>query len=196
METMSIQHIRIWPDPALKETAKPVTQVTDEIRRLVDDLFETMYAANGVGLASTQIAVPLRVLVIDLDPHRQAARNANVAQELQAWGFREPTAFINPEIIHGEGSVVWEEGCLSVPGYTDEVTRQAKVRVRALDRHGKPFELDATGLFAVALQHEIDHLNGRVFVEYLSKVKRDVVKRKMQRLKESHDDGVAAAAIL
>jgi len=191
---MAVRKIRIWPDPALKEVAKPVMQVTDEIRMLVTDLFETMYAANGVGLASTQIAVPLRVLVIDLDPSKHHAEDPEVAAELKSWGYKEPTAFINPEILSSHGRITWDEGCLSVPGYTDSVERFEQIRVRALNTYGEFFEVEASGLFSVALQHEMDHLDGKVFVEYLSKIKRDTVKRKMLKIKESHDDGIEAAA--
>ncbi len=194
---MAVRKIRIWPDPALKEVAKAVERVDDEVRRLVGDLFETMYQANGVGLAATQIAVAQRVLVIDLDPNGQAKTDPEVAADLKSMGFAGPTAFINPEIVAAEGDILWDEGCLSVPGVTEQVRRHERVVVRALGSQGQVFELNVNGLFAVAVQHEIDHLDGRVFVEYLSKLKRDVIKRKMERLKvEAINDGVAAAAIL
>jgi peptide deformylase len=192
---MAIRNIRIWPDPELNVAAGPVAEVDDEIRELVADLFQTMYDANGVGLAATQIAVHKRVLVIDLDPHGQAKTDPDVRAELEAWGFPGPTAFINPEIVASEGDVLWDEGCLSVPGVTEAVRRKERVTVRALDRDGKTFELKADGLFAVAIQHEMDHLQGKVFVEYLSKLKRDVIRRKMNRLKvEAIDDGTGVAA--
>jgi peptide deformylase len=194
---MAVRRIRIWPDPALKEKAKPVGNVDGAIKALVDDLFETMYKANGVGLAATQVAEGKRVLVIDLDPKAQGKSDDDVRAELDAWGFKGPTAFINPEIITSEGSIVWQEGCLSVPGYTDEVKRKESVIVRAVGVDGEVFDTEATGLFAVALQHEMDHLEGRVFVEYLSKLKRDVVRRKMDRVREeAEDDGVVAALAL
>jgi len=194
---MALRKIRIWPDPELNVVATPVAEVTDESRQLIDDLFQTMYDANGIGLAATQVAVHQRVLVIDLDPHGERERDDEVRDELEAWGFPGATAFINPEIIHSEGDIIWEEGCLSVPGVTDKVKRRERIRVRALDRTGQPFELDADGLFAVAIQHEMDHLQGKVFVEYLSKLKRDVIKRKMNRLKaEGIDDGVEAASVV
>lgn len=179
---MSVRKIRIWPDPALKEKARAVTEVDGSIKTLVDDMFETMYKANGVGLAATQLAVPQRVIVIDLDPRGQGKTDAEVQQELESWGFKGPTAFINPQIVHSEGQIVWEEGCLSVPGITDEVKRKEHVVVRAVGVDGNEIELEAHGLFAVAIQHESDHLDGRVFVEYLSKLKRDVIRRKMERL--------------
>lgn len=181
---MAVREIRIWPDPALKQVAETVLAVDDGVRALIDDLFETMYKANGVGLAATQIAVPRRVVVIDLDPNHEADAAAEIMQELRGWGFEAPMALVNPKIITAAGQIVWEEGCLSVPGVTEPVKRRERVTVDALDRHGQAFTVQATGLFAVALQHEIDHLDGRVFVEYLSKLKRDVIRRKMQRIKE------------
>ena len=194
---MAVRKIRIWPDPALSEVAKPVETVDDEIRALVDDMFETMYEANGVGLAATQIAVPHRVLVIDLDPSKDAAEHPEVQAELDAFLFKGAQEFINPEIVAREGSIVWDEGCLSVPGYTDKVKRAEKIEIEALDRNGEKFRLEAAGLYAVALQHEIDHLDGKVFVQYLSRLKRDSVKRKMNKMKKAGiDDGVEAAANL
>ncbi len=182
---MAQRPIRIWPDPALSQKAKPVEAVTQATRALVADLFDTMYAENGIGLAANQIAVPLRVLVIDLDPNKYADDDKEVRAELDSWGYTAPRAFINPEILSAEGDIVWEEGCLSVPGITDDVKRKAHVKVRALDIEGNSFTLDMHGLYAVAIQHEMDHLDGKVFVEYLSRLKRDGIKRKMLRLKTS-----------
>ena len=181
---MSVRTIRIWPDPALKEKARLVTEVDGKIKTLVDDMFETMYKAKGIGLAATQIAVPQRVIVIDLDPKGLGKTDSEVKQELDEWGFKGPTALINPEIVKGEGEIVWEEGCLSVPGVNEEVLRKEHVIVRGVGVDGNPLEVEGHGLFAVALQHETDHLKGRVFVEYLSKLKRDVIRRKMERLRE------------
>lgn len=192
---MAVRAVRIWPDPALKEVALPIAVVDTSVGQLVDDLFETMYAENGVGLAATQIAVPKRIIVIDLDPRGEARHDEQVRNDLASWGFAGPTAFVNPEIIEAEGSVVWEEGCLSVPGITDKVKRRAQVCVRAQNRQGETFEVRASGLYAVALQHEIDHLDGKVFVDYLSKLKRDVIKRKMQRLKAEEADKPASDAV-
>jgi len=192
---MAVRNIRIWPDPALKEIAVPVATVDEPIRSLIADLFETMYDSNGVGLAATQVAVNLRVLVIDLDPHGEGKKDPEVQGDLDACGFLGPTAFVNPEILRAEGEILWEEGCLSVPGITEKVKRHEHVVVRALDRDGKPFEVEARGLFAVALQHEMDHLKGRVFVEYLSKLKRDVIRRKMERLKVDGDAADGAQAL-
>lgn len=191
---MALRKICIWPDPELTVIASPVTEVTDEVCQLIDDLFQTMYDANGVGLAATQVAVRQRVLVIDLDPHGDAKSDPELQEDLTAWGFTEPTALINPEIIASEGVFSWDEGCLSVPGITELVDRKETVTVRALDRNGESFELTAHGLFAVAIQHESDHLDGRVFVDYLSKLKRDVIRRKMIRLKaEEAENGEVAA---
>lgn len=191
---MAVRKIRIWPDPALKEIARPVTNVDGSTKALVEDLFETMYKANGVGLAATQVAVAQRILVIDLDPRGQAKKDDEVKRELEEWNFQKPTAFINPEIIKAEGSIVWEEGCLSVPGVTDGVKRKEHILVKSVDVEGNEIITEAHGLYAVALQHEMDHLSGKVFVEYLSKLKRDVIRRKMERLvAEETDDGVVAA---
>ena len=193
---MAVRKIHIWPDPVLHETANPVAQFGRQTIDLIRDLFDTMYAANGVGLAATQIGVRDRVLVIDLDPKASAANDEEVKAELESWGFREPMAFVNPEIVSSEGEIFWEEGCLSVPRVTEKIKRREWVEVRALDARGNEFVLQATGLFAVAIQHEIDHLEGRVFVDYLSKLKRDVIKLKMERLKiEADDDGVKAAVL-
>ncbi len=194
---MAILQVRIWPDPALKEVAKPLSTVTDTHRAFINDLFETMYEANGVGLAATQVAVPERILVIDLDPHGEAEKDPEVAEDLDDWGFPGPCVFINPKITASSGNILWEEGCLSVPGYTEKVKRKEEVTVQALNHEGESFEVEASGLFAVALQHEMDHLDGRVFVEYLSKLKRDIVRKKMERLKvEALNDGVTAAKLV
>lgn len=189
---MAVRPIRIWPDPVLSRKAKPVSHVNDETRALVADLFDTMYAENGIGLAANQIGAPGRVLVIDLDPKKQASQDPQWQAELQAWGYNQPRAFINAEIIEGDGQVVWEEGCLSVPGITEEVKRRERVVVKALDTHGAAFTMEIRGLYAVALQHELDHLNGRVFVEYLSRLKLDGIRRKMLRLKAGEQPAAAS----
>jgi len=179
---MAVRKIRIWPDPALKQTARPVANVDGAIKALVDDMFETMYKASGIGLAATQLGVAERVIVIDLDPKGRSKEDEEVRRDLRAGGFAGPIALINPTIVKGEGEIIWEEGCLSVPGINEDVKRKASVRVKAIGVDGNEFHLDASGLFAVCLQHETDHLNGRVFVDYLSKLKRDVIRRKMVRL--------------
>jgi peptide deformylase len=165
---MALRPILKYPDPRLKQTAEPVKEVNDEIRRLVDDMAETMYAAPGVGLAANQIGVLLRVFVIDI-------ANDDEPSDLRV--------FINPEITATVGTQTWEEGCLSFPGITEEIRRAEKVTVKALDRDGKPFELEADGLLAVAVQHENDHLNGIVMLDKLSAVKRRLLGRKLARAK-------------
>jgi len=144
-----------YPDPRLKKVASPVTAFTPDVARLVRDLAETMYAAPGVGLAATQVDVHKRVLVIDISDMRDDLK-----------------VFVNPVILTAEGEAEQEEGCLSVPGYYDKVTRAARVTVRAQNERGEPFELAADGMLAVCIQHELDHLQGKVFVEYLSPLKR------------------------
>ena len=154
-----------YPDPRLRTRAEPVAAVDAAVRRLVDDLFETMYASKGIGLAATQVDVHRRVLVTDVSPERT-----------------EPRVFINAQIIERDGSIEAEEGCLSVPGVYDTLrTRSERVRVRALDRDGEPFELEAEGLLAVCIQHEIDHLDGKLFVDYLSELKRNRIRKKLEK---------------
>jgi peptide deformylase len=154
-----------YPDPRLRTRAQPVAVVDAAVRQLVDDLFETMYAAKGIGLAATQVDVHQRVLVTDVSPDRT-----------------DPRAFINPQIIERDGTTEAEEGCLSVPGIYDMLrTRSEKIRVRALDRDGQPFELDADGLLAVCIQHELDHLEGKLFVDYLSELKRNRIRKKLEK---------------
>jgi len=166
---MALLNILQYPDERLHTVAKPVAEVDERIRTLIDDMAETMYAARGIGLAATQVNVHERVLVIDLSEEHD-----------------ELTAFVNPEIIEKDGEIVYEEGCLSVPGVYDKVTRAEHVKVRALGRDGQPFEVEAHGLLAVCLQHEIDHLNGHVFVEYLSRLKQDRIKTKMKKHERSN----------
>jgi peptide deformylase len=160
---MAVLQILRYPDPRLHTVARPVEVFDDALRTLVADMAETMYAAPGVGLAATQVDVHLRVIVIDVSDTKDQLR-----------------VFVNPEIIGAsQDRKVYEEGCLSVPGIYEEVERPDRVRVRALDEHGKPFTLDADGLLAVCLQHEMDHLAGRVFVQYLSRLKQNRIRTKM-----------------
>lgn len=157
-----------FPDPRLRRVAAPVAAIGPEIVKLIRDMAETMYAAPGIGLAATQVDVHKRIIVMDLSETRD-----------------ELHVFINPEVLASEGEVETEEGCLSVPGYYDDVRRAARVRVRAQDEHGEPFELEAEGLLAVCIQHEMDHLMGKVFVDHLSPLKRarlTAKARKKQRL--------------
>jgi len=166
MARLDILH---YPDARLHTVAKPVQAVDARIRKLVDDMAETMYAANGIGLAATQVDVHERVIVIDISE----ARN-------------EPRAFVNPELVAQSGRVEGEEGCLSVPGIYDKVTRAERVTVRALDRDGQVFELEAEGLLAICIQHEMDHLMGKVFVDYLSGLKRARIKTKLAKQAREH----------
>ena len=153
-----------FPDPRLRTRAAPVKAVDDRIRRLVDDMFETMYAAPGVGLAATQVDVHERVIVIDTTEDRS-----------------QPITLINPEIIARNGVEEMEEGCLSVPGIFDKVRRAERIRVRTLDREGQLQEFDADGLLAVCIQHEMDHLEGKLFVDYLSELKRTRIRKKLEK---------------
>jgi len=153
-----------YPDPRLRTRAVPVDTVDDALRELIDDMLETMYAANGIGLAATQVDVHRRVLVADISE-----------------GRNDPRVFINPEILGKNGTTTSQEGCLSVPGYYDEVERAQSVHVRALGRNGKPFEVELDGLLAICVQHEVDHLDGRLFVDYLSEMKRQRVRRKLKK---------------
>jgi peptide deformylase len=166
-----------FPDPRLRTRAQPVTQVDATLRTLIDDMFETMYAAPGIGLAATQVNVAKRVLVIDLSDKRD-----------------QPLALINPEILERSGVEETEEGCLSVPGYFDKVTRAEKIRVRSLDLNGKQIEFDAEGLLAVCIQHEIDHLDGKLFVDYLSELKRTRIRKKLEKERKERGPGSARAA--
>jgi peptide deformylase len=162
---MALLPILCYPDARLHKVAKPVATVDDRVRKLVDDMLETMYDAKGVGLAATQIDVHERVVVIDTSEERN-----------------DPLVLINPEIIQASDEmIVWEEGCLSVPAIYDKVDRHATVRVRALNREGETYEFDADELLAVCVQHELDHLLGKVFVEYLSPLKRNRIKTKLQK---------------
>jgi peptide deformylase len=161
---MALRTILHYPDPRLRQVARPVTSVDAKIRQLVDDMAETMYAAPGIGLAAIQIHVPKRVVVIDVSETRDRLQ-----------------VFINPQIIERDGKQVFEEGCLSVPGVFDEVERSRHVRVRALDRDGQPFELEAEGLLATCIQHEIDHLDGKVFVDYLSRLKQSRIRKRLEK---------------
>jgi peptide deformylase len=172
---MAILDILHFPDPRLRNKAKPVAVVDDSIRRLIDDMFETMYQAPGIGLAATQVNVAKQVIVIDLSEEKN-----------------QPLCLINPEILAKDGEEQMEEGCLSVPGVYEPVTRAAQIRVRALDRTGKTFELEVDDLLAVCIQHEMDHLDGKLFVDYLSSLKRQRIRKKLE--KEGRQGPVSADA--
>lgn len=164
---MAVRDIIILPDKQLRLISKPIDQVTGEVRKLADDMFETMYDAPGIGLAAIQVGVPQRLITMDLAKKE---------------GPPNPRVFINPEILwSSEERSTYEEGCLSIPEYYEEVERPAKVRVRFTDLDGKVHEEEAEGLFATCIQHEIDHLNGVLFVDYLSKLKRDRVMKKFTK---------------
>ena len=162
---MTILSILHYPDPRLKRVATPVDKVDEGVRKLVDDMAETMYAAPGVGLAATQVDVHKQIIIVDTSPTRD---------QLQV--------FINPEIIESQGVADLEEGCLSVPGVFDKVPRAERIRIRAWNRDGEPFELQAEGMQAVCIQHEMDHLKGKVFVEYLSRLKRTRILARFRKL--------------
>ena len=161
MSRLDILH---FPDPRLRRRAEPVAAVDDRVRRLIDDMFETMYDAPGIGLSAPQVNVAERVVTIDLSKDRS-----------------EPLCLVNPEIRSADGETETEEGCLSVPGVYEIVKRPENIRVHALDRHGRAQEIEAQGLLAVCIQHEIDHLDGRLFVDYLSRLKRQRIRKKAEK---------------
>ena len=161
---MAIRDILHYPDPRLRNRAQAVERVDDAVRRLVDDMLETMYAAPGIGLAAIQVNVPKRVITIDISEHGD-----------------QPLCLINPEILELAGSIETEEGCLSVPGIYESVERADAIRARGLDRDGQAVEFEAEGLLAVCVQHEIDHLDGKLFVDYLSQLKRQWIRKKAHK---------------
>lgn len=172
---MTILSILEFPDPRLRTKAAPVEAVDDALRTLIDDMFETMYAAPGIGLAATQVDVHKRLLVADVSAEKD-----------------DPHVLINPRILEKDGSAVTEEGCLSVPGYYEEVQRANHIRVAFLDRDGEDVEMEAEGLLAVCIQHEMDHLDGKLFVDYLSEAKRSRIRKRLERDRRHH----SAAAVL
>jgi peptide deformylase len=161
---MAILDILHFPDARLRNIAKPVVQVDDAVRKLIDDMLETMYAAPGIGLAAIQVNEPQRVIVVDISDERN-----------------QPLALVNPEILDRVGEEEMDEGCLSVPGIYETVQRAERIRVRALDRDGNAFEREFDGLLAVCIQHEIDHLDGKLFVDYLSSLKRQRIRKKLEK---------------
>ena len=164
---MSILNILHFPDPQLRQKATPVAVIDAEIRTLVDDMFETMYAAPGIGLAAVQVNVLKQVIVIDISEDKS-----------------QPQCFINPEIVQSSGDEIMEEGCLSVPGIYEPVSRAKDITVRYLDRNGTSQELTVDGLLAVCIQHEMDHLEGKLFVDYLSELKRKRIRKKMVKMRQ------------
>lgn len=161
---MSVLEVLTFPDERLRTVAKPVENIDDSIETLVENMFDTMKDEKGIGLAATQVNVHKRVVVMDVSDEQN-----------------EPYVFINPEIIEKSGSTISEEGCLSVPNNYAKVDRAEKVTVKALDKKGEPFELEAEGLLAICIQHELDHLQGKLFVDYLSPLKRDRIKKKLEK---------------
>jgi peptide deformylase len=174
---MALRTILEFPDPRLRTRAKPVTAFDDALGALIDDLLETMYAAPGIGLAATQVDVHQRVIVIDISKEHD-----------------QPLVLVNPEIVAREGEANTEEGCLSVPGIFDEVKRAAKIRLRAQDRNGATFEKDFDDILAVCIQHEMDHLEGKLFVDYLSDLKRERIRKKLDKERKERKERAAAPA--
>lgn len=162
---MAILNILEFPDPRLRTVAHPVDVVDDSIRQLIDDMFDTMYDAPGIGLAATQVNVHRQVVVMDISDDKS-----------------DPLVFINPEVtVLDDHTEPYDEGCLSVPGFYETVERPARIAVKALDRHGEPFTLEADGLLATCIQHELDHLKGKLFVDYVSPVKRQRIRKKLEK---------------
>ena len=166
---MALLEILHFPDPRLRLKAKPVAQVDDQVRQMVKDMFETMYDAPGIGLAATQVNIQLEVIVIDVSENKD-----------------EPLCLINPKIVAQDGIEEMEEGCLSVPGFYESVKRAESVKIQALNKDGDTIELTADGLLAVCIQHEMDHLQGKLFVDYLSPLKRQRIKKKLEKLEKSN----------
>jgi len=173
MTRPEIRKIYKFPEPVLRERAEPVENIDDELQRLIDDMGETMYSAPGIGLAANQVGEPIRLLVYDLNA-RDKGRNLCV--------------LMNPEIVAAEGEIVYDEACLSVVDFSAEVKRHAKVQVRGFDRHGKPVNIEAEGLMAICLQHEIDHLDGKLFIDHISSLKRALYKRRLQKMLKKEKD--------
>ncbi len=181
---MAVREILKYPHPVLKTKAEEVERVDDELISLVSDMIETMYKAGGIGLAANQVGVCKRVIVLDV-PDDEERENYERGRNL--------LVLLNPEIVESDGSIRYEEGCLSVPGVTADVVRAMRVRVRGLDRKGDPLEIEAEGLLAIALQHEIDHLDGILFIDRLSRLKRDMLKRKYRKSMEAGKSATTVA---
>jgi peptide deformylase len=176
---MALLEILKYPDPRLRTVAKPVAEVTDEIRQLIEDMLETMYAAPGIGLAATQVDFHERLLIIDITEDKT-----------------QPLCFINPEILEMSGSMENDEGCLSVPEVYESIERAEHIRVKAQDKNGQEFELEAEGLLAVCIQHEMDHLEGKLFVDYLSQLKRSWLKKKLSKARKRDSDSVTTPPVI
>jgi len=174
---MARRTILEYPDPRLRTKAQPVTRFDATLGTLIDDMLETMYAAPGIGLAATQVDVHQRVVVIDISPEHN-----------------EPLVLVNPEILEREGEASSEEGCLSVPGIFDEIRRATSIRLRAQDRNGERFERNVDGILAVCIQHEMDHLQGKLFVDYLSDLKRERIRKKLDKDRRERSSKAPASA--
>ncbi|MBI5563229.1 MAG: peptide deformylase [Deltaproteobacteria bacterium] len=183
---MSLMHILKYPDPFLKTKAEKVERVDDAVKTLIADMVETMYDANGIGLAAVQIGVGKRVVVLDVPDEAEEGAEAGPGERAKKRvKGKNLVAIVNPEILSSDGSVVFEEGCLSLPGETANVERASNVRVAGLDKFGKRMEFGATGLFGIALQHEIDHLEGILFIDRISRLKREFIKRRLIKAAEA-----------
>lgn len=178
---MPARPVRIWPDPVLTTRSEAVTTFDAALATLVDDMFATLGEEEGVGLAANQVGVLQRVLVVDLDRDNGRRDDPELDEELRADNFEGPLALVNPVIVARRGKLRWEEACLSVPGVSAVLERSAEVTLEAQTITGAPLRVVARGLFAICLQHELDHLDGKVFVDYLSELRRDVIRRKMAR---------------
>jgi len=174
---MALRPVLQFPDPLLKRVSQPIAEITDEIRTLAADMLEVMYDEPGIGLAAPQVGEAIRLIVLDTDWTEEDAA-------------RSPIVVVNPEIVERDGKITWTEGCLSVPDYQADVERANRVRVRGLDLDGKPVDHEAEGLRAVCFQHEIDHLDGILFIDRISRLKRSLyVKRRQKALRRGEDDG-------
>jgi peptide deformylase len=173
MSAPQIMKIYKFPEPVLREQAEPVENIDEDLQALIDAMGETMYSAPGIGLAANQVGEPIQLIVYDLTP-RDKGRNLCV--------------LMNPEIVSAEGEILYDEACLSVIDFSAEVKRHAMVKVRGFDRHGKPVDLEAEGLMAICLQHEIDHLNGKLFIDHISSLKRALYKRRLQKMLKNEKD--------
>ena len=179
---MSLREVLQFPDPRLKRVSKPIEKITDELRTLADDMLEVMYDEPGIGLAAPQVGEAVRIIVMDTQWTEEDAE-------------RSPLVLVNPEILHREGSITWTEGCLSVPDFTADVERAARVRVRGFDLDGKEIVEEAEELRAVCFQHEIDHLDGVLFIDRISRLKRSMyVKRRKKALRQDAEDGGSSSA--
>ena len=175
---MALREILVVPNPVLKQVSQPVEQVDDDLRALMDDMLETMYEAPGIGLAATQVNVHRQILVLDVSEEKN-----------------QPRVIVNPKIVEREGSQTYQEGCLSVPGIFADVDRADRIRVEAQDVEGKPVQIEADGLLAVCIQHEMDHLVGKLFVDYLSPLKRELVRKKLEKQRRHAAEPATAAAL-